>query len=64
MVRLLIEAGAEVNPAEKGSVTSLHLAAQEGRLSVVRVLLNNNADAGKCCNGLNALDVAIDYGRQ
>lgn len=63
-MKLLIEAGAEVNPVERDSITSLHLAAQEGRLNVVRVLLNNDVDVGKCSNGLNALDVAIDYGHQ
>lgn len=60
VVEMLIEAGAEVNPADEEEITPLHLAVQEGHLSVVEVLLKNNADTGKCENGLNSLDMAID----
>ena len=64
VVQVLIEAGANVNPADSDSITSLHLAAQEGHLSVIKVLLAKNADVSKCSNGLNSLDIAIDYGHQ
>lgn len=53
-----------MDPADSDSITSLHLAAQEGHLSVVKVLLEKNADVSKCANGLNSLDIAIDYGHQ
>ena len=66
MVQVLLEVGAEVNPIEKHHPTTpLHLAAQEGHVGVVKVLLEHSADVGKCChNGLNSLDVAIDNGHQ
>ena len=64
VVRVLIEAGAEVNPGGKQPTTPLLLAAQEGHLNVVKVLLDHRADIGKCSHGLNALDMAIDKGHQ
>lgn len=65
VVKVLIDAGADVNPADKQqAITPLHLAAQEGHLNVVRVLLDNHAIVEKCLNGLNALDLAIDNGHQ
>ena len=66
VVEVLIEAGAEVNPSDQLSTmcTPLQLAAQEGHLNVVKVLLENHADAGRLCKGLNSLDVAIDNGHR
>lgn len=64
VVKVLIDAGADVNPADKQPTTPLHLAAQEGHLNVVRVLLDNHANVSKCSNGQNCLDTAIDYGNQ
>lgn len=73
VLRVLIEAGAEVNPVETQQIegeevnatdtqqtTPLHLAVQEGHLGAVMLLLEHHADVGKCVKGLNALDVAID----
>lgn len=64
VVRVLIEAGAEVNPADRQHITSLHLAAKEGHLKVVEVMLANHAEVGKRSHGLNALDMAIDNGHR
>ena len=64
VVEVLIEAGADVNPTDKQQTTPLHLAAQEGHLNVVQTLLEYNADVGKCSNGLNSLDMAIDNGHE
>jgi ankyrin repeat protein len=64
VVRVLIDAGADVNPHDKQPTTPLHLAAQEGHLNVVKVLLANEAEVGRRSRGLNSLDMAIDYGHQ
>lgn len=65
VVKVLIEAGAEVNPVEKQRSTPLHLATREGHLGLVKFLLQNRADASKCDNsGLNSLDLAIDGGHE
>lgn len=64
VVDVLITAGADVNPTDKLQTTPLHLASQEGHLSVVNILLKHNAEAGKCTNKLNALDIAIDNGHE
>lgn len=63
-MRVLIDAGADVNPTEKQHSTPLHLAAQEGHLNVVKLLLDYQADVGRRLCGLNSLDMAIDYGHQ
>lgn len=64
VIRVLIDAGADVNPTDKQHATPLHLAAQEGHLNVVKVLLDYQADVGRRSRGLNSLDMAIDYGHQ
>jgi transient receptor potential cation channel subfamily A protein 1 len=65
VIRILIEAGADVNPTDKLQITPLHLASQEGHLNAVKVLLDNGAEVGKISgNNLNSLDMAIDYGHE
>ena len=46
-------------------VTPLHLAASEGHLKVINVLLKKGADVSKTNQeGNNALDLAIDNGHE
>ena len=65
MVEVLIDAGADVNPTDKLQILPLHLAAQEGHLNVVEVLMAKDAAVGKCsADNLNSLDMAIDNGHE
>jgi ankyrin repeat protein len=63
-VRVLVEAGADVNLANKAGWTSLHLAASEGQVEAMRVLVElgaadvNLADT----DGDTALDAAASAG--
>lgn len=64
VARVLLEAGAEVNPIERQKPTPLHLAVQEDHLNLVQFLLMKGADATQCYKGLNSLDMAIDNGHE
>lgn len=44
MVRLLLDASADMNSETTDSLTPLHLAAQEGYLEIARLLLDAGAD--------------------
>ena len=43
-VRILLEAGAEINAQQHGGQTALHAAALRGQTEIVRLLLDNGAD--------------------
>ncbi|RJE26736.1 NACHT domain protein [Aspergillus sclerotialis] len=45
LVRLLLSSGADINVANEGGLTALHLAARRGHQFVVRVLIENGAKA-------------------
>ena len=68
IIQLLIAAKADINPQDKLKLTPLHLAAREGHLDSVKVLLENNADAGATTGSLevgdNPLDLAIENGHE
>lgn len=42
-MKILLEAGGDINMPDKGGITALHLASQEGRLGAVKWLLENGA---------------------
>ena len=65
VVKVLINAGAEVNPTDKQRTTPLHLASQRGHLNVVQLLLEEDAEVGRCdVNKQNSLDMAIHNGHE
>jgi ankyrin repeat protein len=49
-VRLLLEAGANVNATQAGGYTPLHQSAANGNAAVVRLLLEYGADKTACCD--------------
>ena len=63
-VRLLLEAAAEVNLADSGGETPLHLAAKQGHLELVHLLLEAKADTSLANRrGKTAAQVALDNDR-
>jgi len=62
-VRLLLEAGADVNATQAGGFTALHQAASAGKLEIIAVLLENGArrDA-RCDQGKLPSDYARERG--
>lgn len=62
-VKLLIEAGADVDAAQEGGFTPLHGAAQNGDLEIVKALANRGADPHqRTPEGKTPADVAGDAG--
>jgi TonB family protein len=63
VVRVLLDAGADVSRRNKAGETALHLAAQNGRTAVARLLLQAGADfAGRDAEGRTPLFRAIEGG--
>lgn len=50
VVRLLLEAGADINAAKFDGATALMLASQIGNTEVVRILLNHGAKVNAACD--------------
>ena len=62
-VRLLVDAGADVNARQHGGYTALHSAAQNGRMEVIDLLLERGADPDAAAeDGRRPLDFARDEG--
>ena len=58
---MLIEAHSEVDPTDKEGTTPLHRAACNGHLKVVKILLDNSANANALdVDGNSPLDLAIN----
>jgi len=47
LARLLLDAGAPIDPEDKNGMTPLMFAARSGRIDMVRLLLERGADPGK-----------------
>ena len=58
----LLEHGADVNVRTKDDTTTLHVAAQNGRLDNTRVLLERGANVGEGGHGRTASQVASERG--
>jgi ankyrin repeat protein len=60
---MLIEAGAEVNVVQNARITPLHLAAQQGNIDIIILLLENGADISlRTDMGMTASDLAFEKG--
>ena len=65
MLEILLDAGVNIDAENRQGLTPLMLAAGEGRLEVVQLLLERNADTGRHdYTGRTALDWAQRNGRQ
>ncbi|MFD1771019.1 ankyrin repeat domain-containing protein [Sphingobacterium suaedae] len=61
--KMLVEAGAEVNVVQNAQITPLHIAAQQGNIDMIILLLENGANiALKTDQGLTASDLALEKG--
>jgi len=62
-IRVLLEAGADVNGINIHGNTALMIAAGLGHLDKVKVLVKHGADTSLTCNHGTALDVALQQGQ-
>ena len=62
MVKLLLNAGADVEAEDADGYFALFIAAQEGYPEVVKLLLDTGADKEKCACGRNPLSAATEKG--
>lgn len=63
IVKMLIEAGAEVNVAQSSRITPLHIAAQQGNIDIIILLLENGADIRSQTDmGQTPADLAFEKG--
>jgi ankyrin repeat protein len=60
-LRLLLEAGADVNATQAGSYTPLHQAAANGNAAAIALLLGHGADRTACCDQSKT---PADYARE
>ncbi|QBQ41610.1 ankyrin repeat domain-containing protein [Sphingobacterium psychroaquaticum] len=61
--KMLVEGGAAVNVVQSSRITPLHLAAQQGNIEMIILLLENGADISiKTDTGLYASDLAQEKG--
>lgn len=64
IVKMLVEAGADINAAGKDSFPPLYVAANKGYIEVVKYLLKNKADVEKGVTEQTPLFVAVVNGHQ
>ncbi|KGE13265.1 ankyrin [Sphingobacterium deserti] len=61
--KMLVEAGAEVNVMQNARISPLHIAAQQGNIDMIIILLENGADITlKTDLGATASDLALEKG--
>src|SRR5438046_2257989 len=62
LVRMLVQAGADLEPKDGSGVTPLLAAAANDHLGVVQALVEAGADVNSACRSGNALQVAAARG--
>jgi ankyrin repeat protein len=62
VVKLLLNAGADVEAKDADGYFALFIAAQEGHPKVVKLLLDAGADKDKTANGQTSLSIATNNG--